>query len=91
MTAANTNRIWQSASSLQEDRAGYIDVEMKIMVEGRVEGTYVRSIGSLSQMRINTQPSPICLCKPPKNIFRSFIDIGSTSVFGEVMDERDFG
>jgi hypothetical protein len=59
--------------------------------EWRVEGTYVRSIGSLGQMRINTQPSPICLCKPPKNIFRSFINIGSTSVFGEVMDKRDFG
>jgi hypothetical protein len=56
-----------------------------------VKETYVGSIGSLSQMRINTQPSPICLCKPPKNIFRSFIDIGSTSVFGEVMDKGDFG
>jgi hypothetical protein len=66
----------------EQVKGEYGEGQLSVIEHGEIAGirasTHIRSIGSLRQMRINTQPSSIRLRKPPQNIFCSLVDIRST-------------
>lgn len=55
------------------------------LLDGCKYETNVAGIGGLRQMRVDAEPRPVGLCKSPKNVLCSLVDVRTAAVFGKVL------